>query len=371
MAARESPRPPFQILSVVGTRPEAIKMAPVVRAIALRPAIEHRLLLTGQHAGLADAFPGAALDDLALDVRNRSVVDLRLCLAGAIRRYLAPAPPDLVIVHGDTTSALAGALAAKACGIPVAHVEAGLRSHSREPWPEEENRVAIDAIAALLFAPTDSAAANLAAEPAATGAVHVTGNTGIDAVLCVAETLAPATALAGPRTIIVTCHRRENQGAALSRICAALRELARIFPVRILVLLHPNRHVRAAVQAELAGCAGIELIEPVDHAGMVRLIFGSWIILTDSGGLQEEGPALGRPVLVLRDVTERIEAPANVELVGTSAPKIVAAVSRLLADDAHYARMAQPVLAFGDGQAGPRIAALIEQWLRGRPRTAD
>jgi UDP-N-acetylglucosamine 2-epimerase (non-hydrolysing) len=371
MTARAPPDHPFQILSVVGTRPEAIKMAPVARALADRPAIDHRILLTGQHAGLAGNFPGTALGDLGLDLRNRSVIELRSFLAAAIRRHLAPSPPDLVIVHGDTTSALAGALAAKACGVPVAHVEAGLRSHSREPWPEEENRVAIDAIAALLFAPTEAAAANLAAEPAATGAVHVTGNTGIDAVLCLAEALPPATPLAGPRAIIVTCHRRENQGAALTRICAALRELARLFPVRILVLLHPNRHVRAAVEAELAGSPGIELIEPVDHAEMVRLMSASWIILTDSGGLQEEGPALGRPVLVLRDVTERIEAPANVELVGTSAPNIVAAVARLLSDENQYARMARPVLAFGDGRAGPRIAALIEEWLRGRPRAAD
>jgi len=345
-------------------------MAPVVTALSARPAIAQQVLLTGQHSGLAEAFQTAPVSELGLDVRNKSVADLQDTLTIAIGTHIASAPPDLVLVQGDTTSALAGALAAHSRGIPIAHVEAGLRSHEREPWPEESNRVAIDALSDLLFAPTEAAAANLAAEPQVTGSIHITGNSGIDALF-----LARGTALAPPRdaerkTILVTCHRRENQTEALASICVALKRLVCELPVEILFPLHPNRHTRRAIQAVLGGTAHITLTEPVPYPEMVRLMEASWLILTDSGGLQEEGPALGRPVLVMRGVTERTEAPANVALVGTDPDAILSAVHGLLMDEVQYARMSRPVLPFGDGRAGPRIAMLIEAYIAARTRLA-
>lgn len=374
MAARALPAHSHRVLSVVGTRPEGIKMAPVIRALAALPSIEQRLLLTGQHRGLAgmfDMLPASAIRELALDLRDQSVGELQALIREAICGSIAAAPPDLVIVQGDTISALAGALAARDCGVPIAHVEAGLRSYNRaEPWPEEDNRVAIDALSDLLFAPSETAAAHLAAEPQVAGAVHVTGNTGIDALFRACEGRPSAPTNAERKTILVTCHRRENQGAALERICTALRRLVDEMPLEILFLLHPNRHNRAAARAMLAGNPNIALLEPVSHEQMVRLMQRCWLILTDSGGLQEEGPALGRPVLVMRNVTERIEAPANVELVGTEPTAILAAVHRLMMDEVRYARMARPAFPFGDGHAAPRIAMLIEDWLSARARLA-
>jgi UDP-N-acetylglucosamine 2-epimerase len=370
MAARAFPSRPFRVLSVIGTRPEAIKMAPVVDAIAARPAIRQQVLLTGQHSGLGDAFGTVALDELRLDLRDKGVAELRDSLTAAIAGYLAPSRPELVVVQGDTTSALAGALAARQCGIALAHVEAGLRTHQNEPWPEESNRVAIDALSDPLFAPTEAAAANLAAEPQVKGCVHVTGNSGIDALLHARGGGGRPCPRAERRTILVTCHRRENQAETLARICVALKRLVAEMPVQIVFPLHPNRHVRRAVEAVLAGTPHITLTEPLPYPDMVRLMEASWLILTDSGGLQEEGPALGLPVLVMRDVTERTEAPASVALVGTDPPAILSAVHRLLMDEVHYARMARPALPFGDGHAAPRIARLIEDFIAGRARVA-
>ena len=345
-------------------------MAPVVKALAARPAIRQQVLLTGQHSGLADALAPVTADELRLDLRNKSVSDLCDTLTGAVADYLAPCPPELVVVQGDTTSALAGALAARRCGIAVAHVEAGLRSHQSDPWPEESNRVAIDALSDLLFAPTEAAAANLAAEPQVRGSVHVTGNSGIDALLHARDPAAGPCPRAERKTILVTCHRRENRAETLARICVALKRLVAQMPVEIVFPLHPNRHVRLAIEAVLGNVAHITLTEPLPYPDMVRLMESSWLILTDSGGLQEEGPALGRPVLVMRDVTERTEAPDNVALVGTDPPAILAAVHRLLMDEIHYARMSRPALPFGDGQAAPRIAILIEDYVVGRSRVA-
>lgn len=341
-------------------------MAPVIRALAARPALGQQVLLTGQHPGLAAAFPGSAVDALDLDLRDKSVEQLRDSLTGAITAYLAASPADLVVVQGDTTSALAGALAGRACGIPVAHVEAGLRSHKPEPWPEESNRVRIDAIAELLFAPTGAAAANLAAEPDVAGAVHVTGNSGIDALLhaCGAGPSLPGRS--ARRTILVTCHRRENRCETLALICTALKRLVAEMPVEIVFPLHLNRHTCAAVEQALGGVDHITLLPPLPYPEMVATMQSCWLILTDSGGLQEEGPALGRSVLVMRNETERTEAPANVALVGSEPDAILAAVHRLLMDEVHYARMSRPVLPFGDGHAAPRIAILIEDFLAAR-----
>ena len=271
MAARALPDHPHPILSVVGTRPEAIKMAPVVSALASRPALKQQVLLTGQHIGLERSFPRAAVDSLNLNLRDQSVPRLRDTLTGAISTYLEASPAALVIVQGDTTSALAGALAARQRGIPVAHVEAGLRSHKPEPWPEESNRVAIDAVADILFAPTPAAAANLAAEQVA-GAIHVNGNSGIDALLHACESAACPDPAAGRKRILVTCHRRENRSGPLQDICGALKRLVSEMPVEIVFPLHPNRHTRSAIEAALGGVPHIALVEPVAYPDMVRLI---------------------------------------------------------------------------------------------------
>lgn len=359
-----SPACPPLVLSIIGTRPEAIKMAPVADAIGACAGLRQIILLTGQHDGLASAF--RAHDCRRLDVPPLASLEygeqLDL-LRGAIRSLLAQIGPDLVLVHGDTTSALAGAQAAHALGIPIGHVEAGLRTHDpAQPWPEEGHRVAIDAIADLLFAPTATSAANLAREPAVTGRVIVTGNSGIDALHRACRN--PAAPLpSGPRKrILVTCHRRENQGDSFAAVCTGLRRLVDELPVELLYLLHTNPHLRAAAKAELAGVEHISLHDAVSHDGAVALMRSAWALLTDSGGLQEDGAALGVPVIVLRDVTERVEAPDNIVLAGSDPDRIVECVNDLLMSSTYYGRMSSPSLAFGDGHAGPCIAAAIETW---------
>jgi UDP-N-acetylglucosamine 2-epimerase (non-hydrolysing) len=361
-----------RILSIVGTRPEAIKMAPVARALAACGAIDHRVVLTGQHAGLARCFdlPAGSVHELAFDPRGRSQAGLRRALQTLLCGDFRREPVALVLVQGDTTSAVAGARAAGDCGIPLGHVEAGLRSFDlKQPWPEEGHRIAIDTLADLLFAPTEAAAANLRREARAKGSIWVTGNTGIDALLQMRARLdAGRPAPAERHLILVTCHRREARGKRIRSVCEALKRMVVELPVRIVLPLHPNRHRRRAVEEALVGTAHIQLIDPLDHEAMVRLMDESWLILSDSGGLQEEAPALGRPLLVLRDLTERPEALAtgNIELVGTDAGRIVAAVAGLLADESKYARMARPAFPFGDGRAAERIVAAIEEWLAER-----
>jgi UDP-N-acetylglucosamine 2-epimerase (non-hydrolysing) len=356
------------VVSIAGTRPEAIKMAPVVRALAERPALDQALVLTGQHKDLAALFdlPAEAVHELDLNLAEQTAGEICEAIRDALGLHLARLRPDLVLVQGDTSSALAGALAARDCGIPIGHVEAGLRSGDLlQPWPEEGHRIRIDAISDLLFAPSDAAACNLAAEPKASGAVHVTGNSGIDALFH-ARALCPVAAPPGDRkTILVTCHRRENQGAQLRKVAAALKRLVRELPVQVVFPLHTNPHLRRSVRQLLGRQPDVALIEPVDHPEMVCLMDRAWLILTDSGGLQEEGPALGKPVLVLRDRTERGEAleTENLELVGTDPERIFSAVSRLLEDGDRYARMSRPSFPFGRGGAAASIAALVEAFL--------
>jgi UDP-N-acetylglucosamine 2-epimerase (non-hydrolysing) len=268
----------------------------------------------------------------------------------------------LLIVQGDTSSAFGGAMAADALDIPLAHVEAGLRTHDPLlPWPEEEFRVAIDARADLLFAPTEVSAANLRAE-GVSGAIHVTGNTGIDAVLAAATDL-PASA-GGQPSLLVTCHRRESWGEGLQAIAAALVELAQAAAID--VVLHPKPRVAATMRAHLDGVDGIRLYPPCSHRELLARMRAATITLSDSGGMQEEAAALGAPLLVLRDKTERPEAisTGNMIMVGTDRARIVAEVKRLLADPAALAAMAHPAFPYGDGQAGPRISAIVESWLR-------
>lgn len=277
--------------------------------------------------------------------------------------------PDLLVVQGDTSSALGGALAAFTAAVPVAHVEAGLRSHDwAMPWPEEEYRTAIDAHADLLFAPTALAAANLRREGVA-GAVFVTGNTGIDAVLKARSELAPPSLHdRGLPRLLVTCHRRENWGEGLSSVASALRRLASEGIARVDILLHPNAHVSKSIERLLGGCPAITLLPPCSHRRLVGRMRDCDLMLSDSGGVQEEAPALGVPLLVLREKTERPEAlwSGNMRLVGTDAGQIFESVRQLLADPISLSAMAEPALPYGDGRAGYRIAALIEQWLAGR-----
>jgi UDP-N-acetylglucosamine 2-epimerase len=363
------------IVSVVGTRPEAIKMAPVVRALGKQPEIEQQVFLTGQHGGLESHFdlPDGNLHQLRFNPRDRDVERLRSALRALLCGRFRRRPIDLVLVHGDTTSAAAGALAARDCGIPLAHVEAGLRSFDLdEPWPEESHRVAIDGMADLLFAPTEASAENLKQEPRVTGRILVTGNSGIDALLHARARVPTRAAESGDgrRRVLVTCHRRENQGAPANAVCDTIRRMVAELPVRVAAALHLNPLVRAPIEAKLAGADHVELLEPQGYEPMVGLMDSSWLILTDSGGLQEEAPALGKPVLVLRNVTERPEALAsgNLELVGTDPDRIFAAVAGLLGNPEKYARMARPSFPFGDGKASERIAAAIEQWLAQRDR---
>lgn len=355
------------VLSIAGTRPEAIKMAPVVRALAGRATLDQKLVLTGQHKDLARFFdvPPGVVQELDLNLAEQTAGEICEVIRNALGSVFARLRPDLVLVQGDTSSALAGALAAKDCGLAVGHVEAGLRSGDLlQPWPEEGNRIRIDAVSDLLFAPSEAAARNLTREPVK-GAVRVTGNSGIDALFH-ARSLCPTEAPAGERkTILVTCHRRENQGPALARVASALKRLVSELPLQIIFPLHTNPHLRGSLRRLLGREPDIALIEPVGHSEMVCLMERAWLILTDSGGLQEEGPALGKPVLVLRDRTERGEAveSENLELVGTDPQRIFSAVSRLLEDADRYARMARPRFPFGRGGAAASIAALVEAFL--------
>nr|WP_314443661.1 UDP-N-acetylglucosamine 2-epimerase (non-hydrolyzing) [uncultured Sphingomonas sp.] len=360
------------VLLVVGTRPEAIKLAPLARALhaqKMTPVIA----LTGQHAQLDRASFGLG-SFRVLRLRCPSAGDPRLH-AEAVATALSPAlrgsgRPHMVVVQGDTSSALGGALAAIAAGLPLAHVEAGLRSHDLAlPWPEEGNRVDIDRLSHLLFAATDENAANLVQE-GVTGEIHVTGNTAIDALFDVLQSLPPKTESHGLPRLLVTCHRRENWGAAFTSIGLALIELAQSPWLRIEVVLHSNPAMAAAARLLLGGHPRIRLLPPMDHRNMIHAVRSSHILLSDSGGIQEEAPALGIPLLVLRSTTERPEgiASGNSLLVGSRQGEIVMQVRRLLEDESAYRAMAIPALPFGDGKAASRIAALCNQWLASQRR---
>jgi UDP-N-acetylglucosamine 2-epimerase (non-hydrolysing) len=275
---------------------------------------------------------------------------------------------ELLVVQGDTSSALGGALAAKLAGIPVAHVEAGLRSHDlRRPWPEEEFRIAIDSDAELLFGPTELSAANLHRERVR-GRIYVTGNTGIDAVLKVSAAIQAAPRRAGSKRLLVTCHRRENWGEGVGCVAAALATVAAEQLAQVDVILHPNPQLAMRVTQLLGGRPGIALLPHVGHSATIAAMLGADLVLSDSGGMQEEAAALGVPLLCLRERTERPEAIAcgNIELVGTQPKTIVNAVRRRLNGGAR----ALAVLPFGDGRAGERIAAIIEEWLEERESRA-
>lgn len=365
-----------KLLLVFGTRPEAIKMFPVVHALRGRPGIEVRVCVTGQHRELLDQVLATA-DlrpdiDLGLMAPGRSLCASTASLLAGIGEVIEHERPDRVIVQGDTGTAMAGALAAYQNGIPVAHVEAGLRSGDiRHPWPEEVNRRIVATIAGLHFAPTDSAAAALRAENVA-GSIHVTGNTGIDALRLTAARLADRPALArgldpvargvaGRHLILVTAHRRENHGPAMVSIARAILRIAARPDVRVLLPLHPNPAAGRALEAAFGATENVVRVPALDYPHFVRALSLCHLVLTDSGGVQEEAPALGKPVLVMRETTERPEgvAAGTARLVGTDEERIVAEVFRLLDDPAAHAAMARAHNPYGDGHAADRIAAIL------------
>ena len=371
-----------RILVVVGTRPEAIKMAPVVRALDADGRFAPILCATGQHrALLAEALAAFGLvPDVDLDLMEEDQRPAALAarvLAG-VDQVIGRHRPAWVLVQGDTVTTVAAAQAAFYARTPLAHVEAGLRSGDRaHPFPEEGNRCMVAPIADLHFAPTAKARANLLDEGVDRRRIHVTGNTAIDAVLMTAEAvradrdLAEEMAAAIPalaparrnrrRLVLVTAHRRESFGRGLARICNALARLAERQDVAIVWPVHPNPQVHGAVHRLLGRHRRIHLVAPLSYRRFVWLLGQADLVLTDSGGIQEEAPALGKPVLVLREVTERPEAVAAgaARLVGTDPERIVTEAARLLDDPAAHAAMATRRLPFGDGHAAERIVAVL------------
>jgi len=360
---------PVQIGFVIGTRPEAIKLAPVALEL-VRSCVPIHLYSTGQHPGLdlADHDLGEQPATRLGCAGRLDPIDHVEDVARALEQDWRGAAPDLIIVQGDTSSALGGARAAERCGLALAHVEAGLRSFDpASPWPEEQFRVEIDHLSDILFAPTATAAANLRRERCE-GTLYVTGNSGIDALLAQLERMPKyrrRSAARGPLRLLVTCHRRENWGIGLASLATALIALARRGETAIDLVLHPNPQVAQAMFALLSDEPDIRLIAPLGHGAMIEAMRRADLILSDSGGVQEEAAALGVPLLVLRDATERPEgvASGNAVLVGTDTARIVDAVTSLIAHRAALAAMATPRFPFGDGQSAPRIAALALAWL--------
>jgi UDP-N-acetylglucosamine 2-epimerase (non-hydrolysing) len=369
----------MRILSVFGTRPEAIKMAPLISALARDPQIDARVCVTGQHDEmLRQALRLFAIvpdHDLKTMSPNQTLNGLTARIIAALDAVIDIEKPDRVLVQGDTTSAMAGALAAFHRGIPVAHVEAGLRTAlGALPWPEEGNRRIVDATADLLFPPTDHAKRNLLAENLASRRIFVTGNTVIDALALVEQRLDGDLDLArsisgqfpfldpSKKLLLATVHRRENFGANLSEICDALVTLAERRDLQIVFPLHLNPNVRAPLLERLGRVRRIHLVEPLDYLAFTWMMRRAYAVLTDSGGVQEEATALGKPVAILRETTERQESVAAgvAMLVGSDAGRIVPAIRRLLDDSDLYARLATPLNLYGDGRASERILVAIK-----------
>jgi UDP-N-acetylglucosamine 2-epimerase (non-hydrolysing) len=359
------------ILVAFGTRPEAIKLAPVVEELC-RASIDVKVCVTGQHremlAQVLQLFDITPDVDLDVMTHDQGLGEITAAVLRGVTGVLRELRPSLVIVQGDTASALAAGLAAYYAGIDVAHVEAGLRSGNlNAPWPEEANRRLLSVVARLHFAPTDEARANLLREGVDAARIHVTGNTVVDALQKTLARIGDDVETSDRRLVLVTGHRRESFGSALESICHALADLAREHEdLEIVYPVHLNPNVREPVHRILGGRERIRLIEPVDYVSLVKLMKRSHCILTDSGGIQEEAPTLGKPVLVLRDTTERPEAvrAGNARLVGTDRATIVAETTRLLRDREHYDSMSRPANVFGDGRAALRIAGIVRGALR-------
>ena len=369
----------MKILSVFGTRPEAIKMAPVIGALERQPGIQSIVCLTAQHRSMLDQvidlFALKADFDLNLMAANQGLTHITSAVLTGLEPILREVKPDRVLVHGDTATTLAASLAAFYARVPVGHVEAGLRTGDMmAPWPEEMNRKVADTICDLHFAPTERARENLLKEGIAAKGISVTGNTVIDALQQITRRLEGDATLAADlardlppisadrRLVLVTGHRRESFGSGFERICEGLRELADLrSDIEIFYPVHLNPNVREPVLQLLGAHPRIRLLEPLDYLPFVYLMNRCHFLISDSGGIQEEAPSLGKPVLVMREVTERPEAVAagTVKLVGTDAAKIVRESCRLLDDDDAYKRMSQAPNPFGDGRAGERIVREI------------
>lgn len=366
-----------RILTIFGTRPEAIKLFPLVHALQGDARFDSRVCVSAQHRAMLDqvlAIADIAPDhDLDLMQPDQSLDALTAGLLTGLGRVMDEERPDWVVVQGDTATAMSAAVAAYYRKIPVAHVEAGLRSGNiHHPWPEEVNRKVIGTIAALHCAPTETAAEALRRENVAPATIHVSGNTVIDALHWITARIAERPELAAglaelerrfadKRILGITSHRRENFGPGMQAIAEAIRRLAARGDVAMIFPVHLNPNVRSVMTERLAGLDNVALIEPLDYPHFARLLDISTLMLTDSGGVQEEAPALGKPVLVMRETTERPEgiAAGTAKLVGTDADLIVAETERLLDDPAAYAAMARAHNPFGDGRSAPRIAELL------------
>ncbi|RYE49617.1 MAG: UDP-N-acetylglucosamine 2-epimerase (non-hydrolyzing) [Hyphomicrobiales bacterium] len=366
------------MLVVFGTRPEAIKMLPLVKALEAESALDVRVCVTAQHRQMLDQalelFEVRPDYDLDIMTRAQGLEQITTAVLTGLSAVLDEWRPDRVLVHGDTATAMAAALAAFYRKVQVGHVEAGLRSGDpSQPWPEEVNRRLIDVIADQYYTPTAQTRDNLLREGAQHDAVHLTGNTVIDALLMMADRVEREPALAASLAasfsyldphrplLLVTGHRRENFGQPLLDICAAISELARAHPLQVVYPIHPNPNVRGPVREMLSDTPHVHLVEPLEYLPFVYLMTRSYAILTDSGGIQEEAPSLGKPVFVTRNVTERPEAVAagTVELVGTDRPTIVERVGRIFTADGAHQQMSRRINPYGDGRASSRIADIL------------
>ena len=372
----------MKVLAVFGTRPEAIKMAPVVKALREAEQLEVEVCVTGQHRQMLDQvltlFSIDPDHDLNIMKPGQDLTDITCSILLRMREVLRSHRPDMVLVHGDTSTATAAALAAFYEKIPVGHIEAGLRTGDMySPWPEEMNRGLVGKLATLHFAPTPRARQCLLAENVADEQIRVTGNTVIDALQQVSARLQTDTELSASltrrfpflddsrRLITVTGHRRENFGDGFDRICTALRELARRPDVQVVYPVHLNPAVQEPARRILGDADNVHLIEPQEYLPFVYLMDRSYLIVTDSGGIQEEAPSLGKPVLVMRETTERPEAveAGTVRLVGTDTERILSETHELLDNEAVYCAMSQATNPYGDGQASGRIVQALETFL--------
>lgn len=369
----------MKILSVFGTRPEAIKMAPVVKALAEEPTFDAKVCVTAQHRQMLDQvlelFAIQPDFDLDLMKADQTLGNITGNVLNGMAKVFAEWQPDMVLVHGDTTTTLAAALSSYYAKVPVGHVEAGLRTGNKySPWPEEMNRRLTGALADIHFAPTLQARDNLLNEGIKPDRIHVTGNTVIDALLSMEQHIRQNSTLrerlksrfpfldAGKALVLVTGHRRENFGDGFKHICKSLLEIAKREDVQIVYSLHRNPHVQEPVRRLLAHLPRVFLLDPLDYPAFVYLLMHCTLVLTDSGGIQEEAPALGKPVLVLRDTTERPEAlkAGTALLVGSNTQNILREVNRLLDDRKAYSYMAQRLTLHGDGKAAQRITAILK-----------
>lgn len=363
-----------KVLVIFGTRPEAIKMCPLVLELRKRSKLDVHLCVTGQHREMLqqvlDIFKIVPEYDLAIMQPGQTLFDITARVLTHLRDVLLDCRPAMVFVHGDTTTAFSAALAAYYLQIPVAHVEAGLRTGNLySPFPEEYNRQAIGLIAAVHFAPTQQAKENLLREGKPSDHIYITGNTGIDALQYTVRPDYQSDLLRwteGSRLLLITAHRRENLGDHMHQMFHAIRRILDAYPdTKAIYPMHMNPQVRNVADAELHGCDSIRLIDPLDVVDFHNLMSRCYLILTDSGGIQEEAPALGKPVLVMRDTTERPEgvAAGTLWLVGTEESSIYSACAQLLDDPVVYAQMSQSQNPYGNGDASQRIADVVEKLL--------